>query len=162
MGTRGEGKVRGRLWPLIMDLRSHYPRSVREKLAGYVHLARMIDKCQATLAGTHGDYIYPCPLDNRLLEFAGITAEQFTEAVGGRSDQAVAESFRKTAKPRSADEIEQWNEMMLTRGPDTEEKWAYFRKQRDAIDPSRTDITAWADLLDLDEKRPVPKRTAYR
>ena len=149
-----------------MDLREQFPRSVREKLAGYVHLARMIDKCRATLAGTQGDYIYPCPLDKRLLEFAGITAEQFTEAMRGRSDQArersddaIVEWFRKTAKPRSADEIEQWNILMLTRGPDTEEKWAYFKKQRDAIDRSRTDITSWADLLDLDEKRPVPKRT---
>jgi hypothetical protein len=144
-----------------MDLRTRFPRSVREKLAGYVHLGRMIDKCRAVLAGTQGEYIYPCPLDNRLLEFAGITAEQFTEAIRGRSDQAVAEWLRNTAKSRSPDEIEQWNTMMLTRGPDTEEKWAYFKKQRDAIDPSRTDITSWADLLDLDENRPVPKRTAH-
>ena len=143
-----------------MDLRTYYPRSVREKLTGYVHMARMIDKCRATLAGTQGDYIYPCPLDKRLLEFAGITAEQFTEAVRGRLDQAVVEWFRKAAKPHSADEIEQWNNLLLTLGPDTEDKWAYFKKRRDAIDPSRTDITSWADLLDLDEKRPVPKRTA--
>ncbi len=149
-----------------MDLRTHHPRSVREKLAGYVHLARMIDKCRAVQAGTHGEYIYPCPMDKRLLEFVGITPEQFTEAVGGRpdearerSDDAIVEWFRKTAEPHIAAEIERWNEMMLTRGPDTEEKWAYFKKQRDAIDPSRTDITSWADLLDLDEKRPVPKRT---
>ena len=140
---------------------------MRAKLAGHVHLARMIDKCRAVLAGTQGEYIYPCPLDKRLLEFTGITAEQFTGAVGGRSDHArersddaIVEWFRKAAKPHSADEIEQWNEMMLTRGPDTEEKWAYFKKQRDAIDPSRTDLTSWADLLDLDEQRPVPKRTA--
>ena len=150
-----------------MDLRTHYPRSVREKLAGYVHLARMIDKCRAVLVGTHGEYIYPCPMDKRLLEFIGITPEQFTEAVKGRtdearerSDDAIVEWFRKTAEPHIAAEIERWNEMMLTRGPDTEEKWAYFRSQRDAIDPSRTDITSWADLLDLEEKRPVPKRTA--
>ena len=150
-----------------MDLRSHYPRSVREKLAGYVHLARMIDKCRAVLAGMQGEYIYPCPMDKRLLEFVGITPEQFTEAVDGRpdearerSDDAIVEWFRKTAEPHIAAEIERWNEMMLTRGPDTEEKWAYFKKQRDAIDPNRTDITSWADLLDLDEKRPVPKRTA--
>lgn len=142
-----------------MDLREQFPRSVREKLAGYVHLARMIDKCRATIAGTQGDYIYPCPLDKRLLEFAGITAEQFTEAVRGQLDQSIAEWFRRTTTPRSADEIEQWNTLMLSVGPDTEDKWAYFKKQRDAIDPSRTDITSWADLLDLDEKRLVPQRT---
>ncbi|MBM4121694.1 MAG: DUF5069 domain-containing protein [Nitrospira sp.] len=141
-----------------MDLRTSYPRSIRDKLAGYVHLARMIDKCRATLAGTQGEYIYPCPLDKRLLDFAGITPEQFAEAVRGKTDQAIADWFRKAAKPHSHAEIEQWNTMMLTRGPDTPEKWEYFRTLRDAVDPTRTDITSWADLLDLDEKRPVPTR----
>lgn len=143
-----------------MDLRTSYPRSPREKLAGYVHLARMIDKCHAVLAGTQDEYIYPCPLDKRLLDFAGITPEQFTEAARGKTDQAIAEWFRKTAKPHTASEIEAWNEAMLTRGPDTDEKWDYFRTQRDAIDPGWTDITSWADLLDLEEKRPVPVRRA--
>jgi len=141
-----------------MDLRVHYPRSIREKLAGHVHLARMIDKCRAVLAGTQGDYVYPCPLDERLLDFAGLTPEQFTEAVRDRTDETIADWFRRTARPHRPGEIEAWNGMMLTRGPETDEKRAYFASQRDAIDPSRTDITAWADLLDLDEKRPVPKR----
>jgi hypothetical protein len=143
-----------------MDLRKAYPRSPREKLAGYVHLPRMVDKCRASLAGTEGDYIYPCPMDQRLLDFAGIRAKQFSKAVSEKDDAAVAEWFKKAAKPHSAAEIEQWNEKFLTRGPDTDEKTAYFKQQRDAIDPNRTDITSWADLLDLDEKRPVPKRTA--
>ncbi len=142
-----------------MDLRTSYPRSVKEKLAGYVHLGRMIDKCRATLAGTLGEYIYPCSMDMRLLDFACITPEQFTEAVRGKTDEAIADWFHKTAKPHSPAEIEQWNQKMLTHGPDTEEKWDYFRQLRDAADPTRTDITSWADLLDLDEKRPVPKRT---
>jgi hypothetical protein len=143
-----------------MDLGTAYPRSVREKLAGHVHLARMIDKCRATIAGTQGEYNYPCPLDNRLLEFAGITSNQFTEAVRGNPDQTVADWFLKTAAGHTPAEIDRWNEMMLARGPDTEEKRAYFKSQRDAIDPNRTDITSWADLLDLEEHRPVPKRTA--
>ena len=141
-----------------MDLRTSYPRSPREQLAGYVHLARMIDKCRAVLAGTQGGYIYPCPLDKRLLDFTGITPEQFTEAARGKTDQAIADWFRKAAKPHSEKEIEAWNEALLTRGPDTDEKRAYFKQQRDAIDPSRSDITSWADLLDLEEKRPVTKR----
>jgi len=120
----------------------------------------MLDKCRAVLAGTHGDYIYPCPLDRRLLEFAGITPEQFANAVRQRSDEEVAQWFRQTAVPHTDAEIEDWNRMMLARGPDTEEKWEYFKQCRDAIDPSRTDITSWADLLDLEERRPVPVRNA--
>jgi hypothetical protein len=143
-----------------MDLRKNFPRSPREKLADRVHLPRMIDKCRAVLAGTQGEYIYPCPLDKRLLDFAAVTSEQFTEAVRGMTDQAIADWFRKAAKPHSPAEIEQWNQSMLTRGPDTDEKWTYFKTQRDAIDPSRADITSWADLLDLEEKRSVPKRKA--
>ena len=142
-----------------MDLSKTYPRSPREKLAGYIHLPRMIDKCRATLAGTEGDYIYPCPMDQRLLDFAGITAKQFSKAVSEKDDAAVAEWFKKTAKKHGHAEIEQWNEKFLTRGPDTDEKKAYFKQQLDAIDPTRTDITSWADLLDMDEKRSVPKRT---
>lgn len=143
-----------------MDLRTSYPRSIRVKLAGYVHLARMIDKCRAAEASTLGEYIYPCPLDKRLLEFVGITPDQFRETVRGRSDEEIADWFRRTATLRSQREIEAWNELMLTRGPDTAEKWDYFRKLRDAIDPTRTDLASWADLLDLDEKRPVPIRSA--
>ena len=141
-----------------MDLSKTYPRSPREKLAGYVHLPRMIDKCRASLAGTEGDYIYPCPMDQRLLDFVGITAKQFSKAVSEKDDASMAEWLKKTATHHSHAEIEQWNEKFLARGPDTDEKKTYFKQQRDAIDPTRTDITSWADLLDLDEKRSVPKR----
>ncbi len=75
-----------------MDLRKDFPRSMRVKMADYVHLARMIDKCRAVLAGTEGEYIYPCPMDDRLMEFAGITADQFTAAVKANpSDDASGE-----------------------------------------------------------------------
>ncbi|MEW6543244.1 MAG: DUF5069 domain-containing protein [Nitrospirota bacterium] len=139
-----------------MDLRTSYPRSVRIKLAGYVHLARMVDKARAALAGTLGEYIYPCPMDKRFLEFAGISTEEFLEAVRDRPDEAIADWIGHRAKPHTDAEREAWNRMMLTRGPDTEEKWAYFKSIRDRVDPTRTDITSWADLLDLEEGRAVP------
>jgi hypothetical protein len=142
-----------------MDLRKSFPRSMKFKLEGYVHLARMIDKCRAVLAGTEGEYIYPCPMDFRLMEFAGITDGQFTAAVKANpSDDGVLQWFRHTAKQHAPADLEEWNRMMLTRGPSTPEKQTYFNKCRDAVDPSRTDLTAWADLQDLEEGRPVPKR----
>lgn len=142
-----------------MDLRKNFPRSMRAKMEGYVHVARMIDKCRAVLAGTEGEYIYPCPMDFRLLEFAGITDEQFTAAVKTNpTDEGVANWFREVATPHTQAELDEWNEMMLKRGPSTPEKQAYFNKLRDAVDPSRTDLTAWSDLQDLEERRVVPKR----
>jgi hypothetical protein len=132
---------------------------MRTRLEGYVHLARMIDKCRAVLAGTEGEYIYPCPMDDRLMDFAGITADQFTAVVRAHSiDEDVARWFLQTAKPHSPDEQEEWNRMMLNRGPSTSEKQEYFNKCRDAVDPSRTDLTSWADLQDLEEGRTVPRR----
>jgi hypothetical protein len=100
-------------------------------------------------------------MDIRLLDFAGLTMDQFTEAVQARSsDQAVADWFVENVVRHFQAEIDAWNEMMLTRGPDTEEKWDYFRKCLEAVDPRRTDITSWADLLDLEERRPVPIQDA--
>lgn len=131
-----------------------------QKLEGHVHLARMIDKCRAVLAGTEGEYLYPCPMDERLMEFVDITADQFTAAVASnQTDDGVVEWFRKTVKPHPVAELEAWNRMMLNRGPSTPKKQDYFNKLRNAVDPARTDITAWADLQDLEEGRPVPRRS---
>jgi hypothetical protein len=144
-----------------MDLRKSFPRSMRVKMEGYVHLARMIDKCRAVLAGMEGEYIYPCPMDERLMKFAGITDKEFTATVKANpSDDAVAKWFTQKANGHPPAELETWNEMMLNRGPSTAKKQAYFNKLRDAVNPSRTDLTAWSDLQDLEEGRTVPKRTA--
>lgn len=142
-----------------MDLRTQFPRSMRTTLAGYVHLARMIDKCRAVLAGTQGEYIYPCPMDERLMEFAGITCEDFTAAVKANStDEGVEAWFRKVSTPHQPAELDAWNRQLLARGPSSEESAERFKKYRDAVDPSRSDIRAWADLQDLEEGRSVPRR----
>lgn len=142
-----------------MDLRTSFPRSMKVKIAGHVHVARMIDKCRAMLAGTEGEYIYPCPMDERLMEFAGITAEQFTAAVKTHpTDEGIAAWFQQAARPHKPAELEEWNQKLLARGPSSPESAAKFKKYLDAIDPSRTDLTAWSDLQDLEEGRTVPRR----
>lgn len=142
-----------------MDLRTGFPRSMKVKIAGHAHVARMIDKCRAVLAGTEGEYIYPCPMDERLLDFTGITSDQFTAAVkANTTDEAVAAWFQQQAKPHAQAELDEWNRTLLTRGPSSPESAVKFKKYLDAIDPSRTDVTAWSDLQDLEEGRVVPKR----
>lgn len=145
-----------------MDLRTQFPRSMRAKLEGHVHLARMIDKCRAVLAGTKGDYIYPCPMDFRLLEFAGLTDAQFTDAVRTNpTDEGVTAWFRQTARRHSAAELEEFNRHLLQRGPSSTESAEKFKKYLNAVDPSRTDLTAWSDLQDLEEGRNVPRRIIH-
>ena len=132
---------------------------MKVKLAGHVHVARMIDKCRAVLAGTEGEYIYPCPMDERLLEFTSLTSEQFTAAVSANpTDEGVATWFAQAAKRHAPDELEEWNQKLLARGPSSPESAAKFKKYLAAIDPSRTDITTWSDLQDLEEGRAVPRR----
>jgi hypothetical protein len=143
-----------------MDLRTGFPRSMRVELAEYVHLARMIDKCRAVLTGTEGKYLYPCPIDERLMEFAGVTAEQFTAAVkANQTDDGVVAWFQQIAKPHEPALLEEWNRKLLSRGPSSPESRERFKKYLNAVDPSRTDITAWSDLQDLEEGRVVPWRT---
>jgi hypothetical protein len=146
-----------------MDLRKGFPRSMREQLAGYAHLARMIDKCRAVLAGTEGEYIYPCPMDERVLDYAGITAAAFTAAVRQNpTDAGVVPWFQRIAIPHSAAELEEWNRELLARGPSSPESAVKFKQYLDAVNPTRTDITAWSDLQDLEEGRDVPIRSHSR
>lgn len=49
-------------------------------------LARIADKARAKLAGRIGDYIYPCPADQRFLQDVEMSAEAFTELVAQCAD----------------------------------------------------------------------------
>ena len=48
--------------------------------------------------------------------------------------------------------------MMLSLGPDTEDKRSYLKNDARRAGPHRTDIITWDDLLDIEERRPVPDR----
>jgi hypothetical protein len=98
-------------------------------------------------------------MDERLLEFSGITSDQFTAAVKANpADEGVVAWFERKAMPHRPAQVEEWNQKLLTRGPSSPESAAKFKKYLATIDPTRTDITAWSDLQDLEEGRVVPKR----
>ena len=141
-----------------MDLTKSYPRSVREKHLGLVQVGRTIDKGKAEAFGKLGEYKYDCPMDQHLFEFLGIDGNALLEAI--KKGDAAADAFLKQAIAKKTQaEIEQFNQEWLEHGPakgsDGEK---YFLELRDQAAPGRSDVTSWADLLDLDEKRPVPQR----
>ncbi len=142
-----------------LDLTKEYPRSPKEKFGGYLHLSRMIDKARAKAAGTIGEYIYPCPLDQSLLEFLGLSGDAFYEAVKSRADQKILDWLKENAEARSPEEIEEWSKTFLHRKPQNEESMRHFLELRNRVAPHRTDVVTWADLLDLEEGREVPPRT---
>lgn len=143
-----------------MDLTKEYPRSVRDKVLGVVQLARTIDKGKAAAYGDIGEYNYDCPMDKAVFGFLGLDGGQLLEAIKNAKSDADIEAYLKpfVAKKSSA-EIETWNHEWLNRKPQGE-GLEFFTTLRNQVAPERTDVNTWADLLDLDEKRPVPQRVA--
>ena len=143
-----------------MDLTTSYPASVQTKLHGIVQLQRTIDKGIALAHGTIGEYHYNCPMDKHLFEFLGIDHEALLNVI--KTNQAgVAAYVAPFVHAKSAAEIEEFNRGWLAYGPDlASEGGKYFLELRNEVAPDRTDVTSWADVLDLDEKRPVPHRVA--
>lgn len=143
-----------------MDLTKEYPRSVRAKWLGVVQLGRTIDKAKATALGNVGEYHYNCPMDQAVLGFLGIDHERLLDVVRNAKSDAEIEGFaRPYVAAKSPEEIETWNREWLSHEPQGESR-EFFLKLRNQIAPDRTDLTTWPDLLDLEEKREVPRRTA--
>ncbi|MEO7038744.1 MAG: DUF5069 domain-containing protein [Candidatus Elarobacter sp.] len=145
---------------LKLDLTTSYPRSVRDKALGVVQLGRAVDKGIALANGTNGEYNYDCPMDRSVLMFLGVDGEALLDVIKNAQSESEIEAYLQPfVAKKSAQEIEEFNAEFLTSGPkpgtDGEK---YFLGLRNEVAPTRTDVTAWPDLLDLDEKRDVPQR----
>ena len=58
-----------------------FPRRGREPSGDALWLLRVSDKGRAYLAGTIYDYIYPCPMDQGVMERWKVTRKEFEEAL---------------------------------------------------------------------------------
>jgi hypothetical protein len=143
-----------------MDLTQSYPRSIKERLAGVAGLARTTDKAKAAAAGTNGEYNYNCPLDQRVLGFLGIDADAFLDNARNAKDDAKVESYAKPfVDKKTPAELETFNRELMALSPEPgSEAEKYFLELRNTVAPDRTDVTTWPDLLDLEEKREVPRK----
>src|SRR6476620_2237110 len=94
------------------DLTQRPPRSPRTRLGGFALLPRMIDKGRATLAGKNGEYHFDCPLDQHILNYAGIEAKKLlAELKKGKGDGEILEWIHANAKHKHAPwEIQQWSD----------------------------------------------------
>ena len=137
----------------MIDLRKIFPRSPNETLGGYVHLPRMIDKARAELAGTLGEYHWNCPLDQKLLPFLRVSADEFLRAVSKMKTDMELLDWVKTKADRTPAEIKKWSDKMRSRKPQTAQEKEWFAKYAAEIAPGRTDIKTFFDILDADEKR---------
>jgi len=145
-----------------VDLTTTAPRSAKDKLAGLVSLKRAIDKAKAHNAGKLGEYDYDCPHDKPLFEFLGTNGDEFARKVAELdTDEAIANWVQSTflAKKTSA-QTEAFNAERMRWHPEPgSHSEEYFNNLREQVAPGRPEIVTWFDILDLDEKRPVPVAT---
>ena len=135
------------------DLSQRPPRSPRVRLGGFVLLARCLDKGRATLAGMNGEYHFDCPLDQHILNFAGIKADDLKKQLAlGKGDEAILRwiTAHSTTKP-TVWEIFQWNTYQEQSGPGSLEMRQWFNGYLEKLSKTREDIYTLFDILDLDD-----------
>jgi hypothetical protein len=97
----------------VTDLRQGAPRSPRVRLLNYAILARMIDKCRASLSDTSGEYHFDCPMDNMLFGFKNVKSDEFKSYVAqGHSDQEIARWFDAAGTPTPLEKVRNWSDHM--------------------------------------------------
>jgi hypothetical protein len=132
------------------------PRSPYERLGGSVHLPRLIDKARLHRQGLLDGYNYKTVgFDKHLLAFLKVDPDAFEKAVNEfEDDDAVLAWVLENAVRRAPEEIEQWNQAMISRHPDTAEKKARFvHFLKEAGCGGRKDIKTYFDLIEFDEGR---------
>ena len=133
-----------------------HPRSPYARLGGYVHLPRLIDKAKLHRKGLLDGYNYKTVgFDKHLLAFLKLNGDAFEEAAHGLDDDAaILVWIQKNGVQHAPDAIEHWNEMMISRRPDTAAKKARFLHfLKEAGGAGRKDIRTYFDLIEFDEGR---------
>ena len=136
-----------------MDLTQSFPRSPKIKMSGLVMVPRMIDKVRAYNAKKLGEYIFPCPLDKIILKFLNIDHEEIIHLAQKLTDEEIALWINNRCLNRSEEDKEQVNQKIIKQKPSSQESLNRFNKLLNEINPTRTDITTWVELLELDENR---------
>jgi hypothetical protein len=133
------------------DLTQHPPRSVRVRLGGYAHLARLLDKARAVIAGKGADYHYNCPLDQQLFAFTGISADaMLAEIKSGKTDTQILAWVEATSKRQRYEAIA-WSAWLEQHGPGGAPGHEWAAGVIKGNKSERDDIRSFADILDFDD-----------
>lgn len=136
------------------DLTKVAPRSPYEQIGGFAIIARTIDKCRATIAGTNGEYHFDCPLDNILFSFKDIQGADFRAYVEkGHTDEEIAQWVKDNGVPKTDEEIQVWSDAFRTdfsysTNPEKKD-WFAGECARLGLDPMTTTLF---DYLEVDDK----------
>lgn len=143
---------------LALDLRTAFPRSPRETLAGYVLAARIVDKARAAIVDQLGEYHYgqPDSLDSLFFEFTGLDPEKLMAFVAtGANDAAIETWIYSNARLCPRIEVIKWNNRLRDLRPSEapDESQEYMEDYiRDHV-PKHRPVYVWFDIYDLEEGR---------
>jgi len=101
-------------------------------------------------------------MDQAVFAFLGIDQAVLLDVIkNAKSDGEIDAYVAPIVAKKNPAELEAWNAAWLRQGPEKGgESEKFFLDLRSKVAPDRTDVAAWADLLDLDEGRPVLKAAA--
>jgi hypothetical protein len=136
------------------DLTQRPPRSMRQRLGGFVLLPRILDKGRAKLANKNGEYNYNSPTDQHLVRFLDLDLEALLkELAKGKGDGEILEWVSANAKIRRTPwEVQVWSSYLDNLGPDSDaETLTGFAEYVGQHSKTRKDIKSWFDALDLDD-----------
>jgi uncharacterized protein DUF5069 len=137
-------------------MRKVFPRSPYERLGGYVHLPRLIDKAKLHRRGLLNGYNYKTVgFDKHLLAFLKLDPDAFEEAANRiDDDNGILNWIAEEGAKHSPEAIEEWNQAMISRAPDSAVKKARFLHfLKEAGGAGRKDIGTYFDLIEFDEGR---------
>ncbi len=116
----------------------------------------MIDKARLHRKGLLNGYNYKTVgFDKHLLAFLKLDPDAFEEAVGKLEDDvAVLDWIERNGARHSVEAVEEWNQAMISRHPDTAAKRARFLHfLEESGGAGRKDIKTYFDLIEFDEGR---------
>ena len=131
------------------DLRAHPPRSPRAMVGGLVLLPRTIDKMRAKLQGTLGPYKIGPGLSAYLLEWLGVSEDEFADAVrNAANDEEVVAWLTARADPGTFPAI---NERLQQRGIRDDEHFAQVLPNYPVL-REHPHLRNWFEILELDDR----------
>lgn len=139
-----------------------YPRSPKILLGGMAHLPRLIDKIRLRNAGHIADYNYiTTGFDKRLLDLLQIKGEDLERRVlQGGTDEELLAWVKANRRSLTDEELRKWNDRILYGGPEDDAALQRFHARLAEVATKRgisvealPDVTAWSDVIELDEGR---------
>jgi hypothetical protein len=135
----------------IVDLTRRPPRSPYDTMGGVLALPRMIDKGRAHNAGLLGGYWYgeDSGFDRRILEFLGLSAEEFAAGLAQHATDEAVESWLGDRLDRDATAV---NEALVELSPSDAAGRTRLAGGFKSLDPARHDLNTFMALSQLDDE----------